>query len=293
MKDLYVCNVSSNYISKINVSKDMHEKIYIQNTRNPIGIHGIDFYNKRIYVATNNSEKFYEFNMITRNVKSRDIGMMTNDLRVIDGLVYLICSENNCLTIYDLSTEGIFCLVQCGNYPHSMDVHNTSKIISITNMHNNQITLVDYSKNESIKNIRTGNLPMNSKFHKDGKHIIVCESNLGSDINGSLSIYNFHTGNRENSINLNKSPIDMFVDYDSDVIFVSNYLGDCISIIDLIEFKEIKRIEVSGNPRGLYRLGRFLYIVLSDREALLKYDLYTQYKKFIKIGEDSTCIYAY
>lgn len=291
MQDLYICNVSSNYVSKINLRDYKEEKIYITKEEKMLGSHGIDLNGGNLYVATNNDYNFYEIDLKNFYVSKYYIGMLANDLKIKGQHMYLICCENNCLLVYDMVEKRLNYEISCGNYPHSMDICDYNKLISITNMHNNQLTLVDYEKNDFVKNIRTGNLPMKSKFYKGSEYIYVCESNLGNEENGTFSIYNLNTGYKHKSITLGKSPIDMYFDYDSDTVFVSNHLGNSISIVDLVEFKEITRIEVNGLPRGLCKVGRFLYVVINDICELLKYDMYTKETSFIKIGSDPTEIY--
>ena len=290
MKDLYICNGSSNYVSRVNLDKDVEEKIYISLDDKLLGAHGIDLNGDKLYIATNDSYSFYEVNTSNRHVEKYYIGMVANDLKFRDKFMYLICSENNCLAVYDMEENRLSYEIMCGNYPHSIDMNDKEKIICITNMHNNQLTIVDYNTNQFVKDIRTGNLPMKSKFYKDGKYIFVCESNLGDEFDGTFSVYDFHTGEKYKSITLHKSPIDMFFDYEDNIVFVSNHLGNCVSVIDLKEFKEISVIETFGMPRGIYKKGRFLYIVISDKDKLLKYDIYTKSKEIIEIGSEPTCI---
>lgn len=293
MQSLYICNVSSNYISRVCLDSDKEEKIYISMDKKLLGSHGIDLSDEKLYVAANDNYNFYEIDIKSKNVKNYYVGMLTNDLKLKNNYMYLICSENNCLIIYDMVEDHLCYEIECGNYPHSMDISDKSKLISITNMHNNQLTIVNYEENDFVRNIRTGNLPMKSKFHRDGRHIFVCESNLGDEVEGTFSVYDSQTGEKYKSITLHKSPIDMCFDYEANIVFVSNHLGNCISVIDLSSFKEISRIDICGTPRGIYKRGRFLYVVISDKDKLLKYDIYTKDEEFIKIGSEPTCIYSY
>lgn len=293
MKDLYICNVSSNFVSKININKYKEQKIYLSTDEKLLGSHGIDIVNNKLYVAANDNFNFYEVDVTGNNLKKYYTGMLTNDLKLYKKYMYLICSENNCLIMYDIEENRLCYEITCGNYPHSMDMSHHSKLICVTNMHNNELTLVNYETNEFTKKIRTGNLPMKSKFFKDGRYIFVCESNLGCDVNGTFSVYDAYTGDKCKTITLDNSPIDMFLDYTDNIIFISNHLGKSVSIVDLDEFKEIGKIEVQGNPRGIYKIGRFLYIVVNDKSELLKYDMYAKTREFIELGADPTSIYCY
>lgn len=293
MSNLYICNASSNYISKVNLLNNLEDKIYLSIDKKLLGLHGMDIGNSKLYVATNHNHNFFEVDIKNRKIRSNYIGMFTNDLRLKNNYMYLICGENNCLVIYDMIEKQLRYEIKCGNYPHSMDICNKNKLISITNMYNNQITLIDYEENDFIKNIKTRDLPMKSKFYRDGRYIFVCESNLGNEVYGTFSVYNSFTGEKCVSITLDKSPIDMCFDYSENTIFVSNYLGNSISIIDLFTFKEISRIEICGNPRGINKIGRFLYVTISDKDKLLKYDIYTKNEEFIKTGLEPTCMCVY
>lgn len=292
MQNLYICNVSSNYISRVRLDICKEEKMYISMDEKLLGSHGLDLNKGKLYVATNDNYNFYEIDIGNGKVEDYYTGMPTNDLKFKDNYMYLICSESNCMIVYDMVNKGLCYEIECGNYPHSMDICDKSKLICITNMHNNQLTMVNYQKNDFVRSIRTGNLPMKSKFHKDGRHIFVCESNLGDEESGTFSIYDSKTGERHKTITLGKSPIDMYFDYDDNTVLVSNYLGNCISVVDLTTFEEISRIDVCGTPRGISKIGRFLYVVISDKDTLLKYDIYTKGEEFIKTGLDPTCIYS-
>lgn len=293
MNDLYICNGSSNYISKINLIDNLHQKIYLENDSRIIGIHGIDFSNDKAYIATNNSYNFYEIDINTLRIKVWDIGMFTNDLKIINDFMYLIGSETNCLVVYDMRNKYLCYQIECGNYPQSMDINDKYKLLCVTSSRSDQINVIDYDLNDIVKNFRTDNFPMNSKFYKDSKYIFVCESRFGDNSSGNFSIYDFESGQNYKSIKLNNAPVDMFIDYKSRCVFVSNYLGNCVSVIDLLELKEIGRIYVNGNPMGVYKNGRFLYVVLGDKEVLIKYDLYTRKNEIIKIGEDPSRVYGY
>ena len=293
MNDLYVCNVSSNFLSKINLEKFKAEKIYLSTDEKLIGSHGIDIVNNKIYVAANDNFNFYEVDTEGKNLRKYYTGILTNDLKLQGKYMYLICSENNSLIVYHMTEHRLCYEISCGNYPHSMDLCTESKLVCVTNMHNNELTLINYETNEFVKSIRIGNLPMKSRFSKDGKYIFVCESNLGCDVEGTFSVYNVSTGEKCKNLTLGMSPIDMFIDYKDNTIFVSNHLGKYISIVDLNEFNEIGKIGVPGTPRGVYKIGRFLYVVVNDTCNLLKYDMYVKNKEYIELGADPTCIYCY
>lgn len=293
MKKLYICNSGSNYISQINLRNDKKEVLYISEDKNIIGMHSITLNDNKIYIASNNSELFYKFNLNDYSISSFNVGMKTNDIRFIDNYIYLIGSDTNCLITYDIEDRCICYEIKCGNYPHSMDVNSKYKLLSITNMYNDELTIVDYSIHDFIRNIKTRNLPTISRFYNNSKYIFVCESNLGDESYGTFSVYDVRTGQRDNTITLSKSPLDMYIDYDFKLIFVSNHLDECVSIIDIKSFREIDRIYISGMPRGVYRKGIFLYIVITDKNKLIKYNILTGSQGSIDLGENPTCIYVY
>src|SRR5699024_10779311 len=117
MQSLYICNVSSNYISRFCLDSDKEEKIYISMDKKLLGSHGIDLSDEKHYVAANDNYNFYEIDIKSKNVKNYYVGMLTNDLKLKNNYMYLICSENNCLIIYDMVEDHLCYEIECGNYP--------------------------------------------------------------------------------------------------------------------------------------------------------------------------------
>jgi YVTN family beta-propeller protein len=63
----------------------------------------------------------------------------------------------------------------------------------ISNFENDSITIVDLEDKKNIKNIRVGSYPTKALFTVAGNCILICESNIGTDTRGSISILSLKT----------------------------------------------------------------------------------------------------
>jgi len=70
--------------------------------------------------------------------------------------------------------------------------------------------------------------------------------------------------------------------------YVSNFGDGTVSILDINKYKEIKRIEVGGMPRGILEDEKYLYVGDNYNNLLFRIDKITENKKAISIGTEPT-----
>jgi len=153
-------------------------------------------------------------------------------------------------------------------------------------MESDSITVIEASNKESSKDIKVGAFPVKIQFSKDGKMLYVCESNMGSDKSGSISIVSMKEMRVVNRISVGKCPVDICID--AKECYVSNFIGGNISVLNLEANEEIKRIEVGGMPRSIIKKERHLYIGDNYNNLLIRYDILLDRKKVISIGSEPT-----
>lgn len=289
MRYLYICNTSSDCLSKVNLDVFKEEcKITLNSDRmNKIGPHGICSYNNQLLIANSydNSLSIIDINQ-GREVENHYIGMHCNDVVVCDDKAYIICGELNNVVVFDLKSKKVIEEIPCGNLPHSIDVNREKKLLLISNMGNDSITLIYYGEKGFVKNVRVGEYPTKALFTVDGRYILVCESNIGSDFRGSLgivSLKNFHLLYR---ISLGNSPVDMYCD--EKYCYVSNFGDGTVSIVDINYYEELKCIITGGMPRGIKKLGNNIYVGDNYNDLLIKIDMNNESKKVIPIGGEPT-----
>jgi DNA-binding beta-propeller fold protein YncE len=288
MDSLFVCNTASDYISKINLQSFVEEKkIWLCNKAGRVGPHGICGWRSDIIVANCYGNSISRIDIVEeKEVGSFYIGGHCNDVAIIQNDAYVTCGESNSIIIYDLYTNKIQEEIPCGNLPHSIEVNQLYDLMVVANMESDSITLLNYKDRETVKELRVGKYPTKAVFSKDGKYILVCESNLGSDRTGFVSVISVDTLSVIKRIPTGRAPIDLWCD-DLEC-YVSNFNEGTVSVIYLEDLEEVKKFTVGGMPRGIMRRGRYLYIGDNYSSLLIKYDIYKENKKVITIGGEPT-----
>ncbi len=290
MNYLYVCNTSSDCVSKVNLDKFTEEnRICLKDstTNNRIGPHGICHKDNKIIIANNYSNSISILNIEEGIQESNHyIGVNCNDVAVFQNNAYIICGDFNNLVVFDLEKNEIVAEIPCGNLPHSICLNKEKKLLVISNIEDDSITLIDCVSNESIKNIRVGAYPTKALFSVDGQYVIICESNIGSDFRGSIAIMSLKNHKIINRIPAGNSPVDMFCN--ERFCFVSNLGDGTVSIVDINYYREDKNIIVGGMPRGIIKYGDSIYVGDNYNDLLIKVNIVTEKKEYIPIGGEPT-----
>lgn len=290
MNYLYVCNTSSDFISKVNLNEFKEEnRILLKryNTDDRIGPHGICLSDKRIVVANNYSNTMSIVNLEEGIEESTHyIGVHCNDVVVFRNNAYIICGDLNSLLVFDLEKKQVTAEIPCGSLPHSICLNKEKKVLLISNMEDDSITLIDCVNNENIKNIRVGAYPTKALFTVDGRYAIICESNIGADFRGSIAVMCLKNYKIINRITAGNSPVDMFCN--ERFCFVSNFGDGTISIIDINCYREDKNIIVGGMPRGIIKYDDSIYIGDNYNNLLIKVNIKNEKKDYIPIGGEPT-----
>ncbi|KGM97276.1 surface antigen [Clostridium novyi A str. 4552] len=289
MGKLYVCNTHSDNISVVDVGVFKEEgKIYSETpSLDKIGPHSICNYKDKLLVANRYNNTLSIFDKENgEEIDNHFIGMNCNEVVEYKDKAYVICGDSNNVVVFNLKTNLIEEEIPCGDFPKSIEINKHKKIILISNFKGDSITLIDLEDSKNIRNIRVGSYPTKASFTVDGEHIIVCESNMGGDMKGSLSIISLKGLKLFNKILVGKHPVDMYVN--SSCGFVSNFGDGTISIVDINNYKEIKKINVGGMPKGIIKLGESIYVGDNYNNLLIKADLIKENKKVISIGGEPT-----
>lgn len=289
MSKLYVCNTFSDNISVVNIGDFKEEKkIYLKSAHiDKIGPHGICNYKDKLLIANNYSNTISIVDKEgEKEVESYFIGMHCNDVVVYEDKAYVICGESNCVVMFNLITHKIEEEIPCGNLPHSIEINKQKGLMLISNFQSDSITLVDLKNSKDIMQIRVGSYPTKALFTVDGEHIIVCESNIGADIRGNISIISLKALRLINRILVGKYPVDMYVN--ASYCFISNFGDGTLSIADINNYKEIKRINIGGMPRGIIKINNNIYVGDNYNNLLIEVDIKKENKKVISIGGEPT-----
>ncbi|PRR76860.1 hypothetical protein CLLI_27940 [Clostridium liquoris] len=286
---LFICNTSSDCISKVNVNSFKEEsKITLSATNyRKVGPHGICRYEDKLITANSydNSISIIDIEE-NREKENHFIGMHCNDVIEYENNAFIICGELNNVVVFDLIKSKLIEEIPCGNLPHSIALNKEKKLLLICNMENDSITLIDCENRENVKNIKVGSYPTKAIFSMDGQYILVCESNLGSDGRGSISIISLKTFRVLYRIEVGNSPVDMFLE--NEFCYVSNFGDGTISIININYYEEVKKLNIGGMPRGIVKVNNNVYVGDNYNNLLIRVDIENGNKKNIPIGGEPT-----
>ncbi|KAJ50453.1 YVTN family beta-propeller protein [Clostridium tetanomorphum] len=291
MSHLFICNTSSDCISKVNLDTFKEENkitLNVDNYYNKVGPHGICNYKEdRLIIANSYSNSISIIDIEENREKDTHfIGMHCNDVVVYKDQAYIICGETNNVVVFDLIKNKLLEEIPCGSLPHSIALNKEKKILLTCNMENDSITLIDCENKDNVKNIKVGTYPTKALFSIDGQYIIVCESNLGSDFRGSISIISLKNFRVLYRIQVGNSPVDMFLE--NEFCYISNFGDGSVSVININYYEEVKKLNVGGMPRGIIKLNDSIYVGDNYNNLLLKVNIDTGNKKNIPIGGEPT-----
>jgi YVTN family beta-propeller protein len=283
MSYLYICNTSSDTISKVNL-EDFIEVSRINlgiNNTGRVGPHGICIFKENLLIANNFSNSI-SILKDDKEIDSQYVGSHCNDICVFKNNAYIICGESNSIIVFDLINKSIVEQITCECSPHSINFDYKNEKILVSNMESDSLTLIDCHDRENIKHIRVGAYPTKAVFSVNGEYIYVCESNLGGYDRGNISVISSSNYKVLYKIPVGYSPIDM--DCDNENCYISNFGEGTISIVNINNYKQIKKINVGGMPRGIKKIGEYLYVGDNYNNQLLRINIESENKKAINIG---------
>jgi DNA-binding beta-propeller fold protein YncE len=285
--NLFVCNTYSDSISIIDV--DMFEEIHRINLNlshsDRMGPHGICAYKDNLLIANNYSNSLSILNIKEgKIVNDFFVGMNCNDVKVCGDLAYVICGDSNKIIRYNLKKNQIEEQISCEDMPHSIDLCKQKQIMVTANMNSDSITIADYGKDNGVRHIRVGNYPTKAVFSIDGKDIYICESNIGSDQCGSISIVSSKDFRILYRIPVGNTPVDMCIE--QNLCFVSNFGDGTISVVDLNKCTELKRVEIGGMPRGILKYKGNVYVGDNYNSLIFCINIEENSRKKISIGRE-------
>jgi YVTN family beta-propeller protein len=287
MSYLYICNTSADTISKVNLQdfiEDSRIKLGINNA-DRIGPHGVCVFKENLLVANNFSNSI-SILKDDKEIESQYIGSHCNDIAVFKNNAYIICGDSNSIIVFDLINKRIVEQITCEDSPHSISFDYKNQKMLVSNMQSDSLTLIDCLDRENIRNIRVGAYPTKAAFSVNGEYIYVCESNLGGYERGNISVISSSNYKVLYKIPVGYSPVDM--DCDKDNCYISNFGEGTISIVNVNNYRQVKKINVGGMPRGIKKIGEYLYVGDNYNNQLLQVNILTESKKAINIGGEPT-----
>ena len=259
MSYIVLCNTGSDSLNKINTENLKNQSIFLSAGESPFGPHGLSLYKDKILVANNYNNSISLVNYKSfKEENNLYIGAHPNDIVAHDDIAYVSCGESNSLIIYDMINDRVNFEIPTGRFPHNIALDEEKHLIFISNMGEDNISVIDYINNKEIKRIKVENTPVKIIISKNKKYLYVCMSYLGYDKKGDIGIIELKTLELINKIQVGMSPVDLFEE--DNYLYVSNLCDGTISIINLKDIKVENKILVGGMPRGIVKERENIFV---------------------------------
>ncbi len=259
MSYIILCNTGSDSINKINTENLNNQNLFLSQGESPFGPHGLSLYKDKILIANNYNNSISLINYKSfKEENNLYVGAHPNDIVAYDDMVYVSCGESNSLIIYDLINERVNFEVPTGKFPHNIVLLEEKKLIFISNMGDDSISVIDYINNKEIKRIKVESAPIKINISQNKKYLYVCMSYLGFDKKGSIGIIELETLELTYKVQVGFSPVDLFEE--NNYLYVSNLCDGSVSIVNLFDLKEENKIVVGGMPRGIVKVRGKIFV---------------------------------
>lgn len=259
MSYVVLCNTGSDSLSKIDTENLKVQNLYLSTGEKPFGPHGLSLYREKILVTNNYNNSISVINLQEfKEENNLYIGAHPNDITVYNNIAYVTCGESNSLIVYDLLNERINFEIPTGRLPHSIALFSEKELAFISNMGEDNLSVIDCKNNKELKRIKVGENPIKISISNNKKYLYACTSYIGNDKNGVVSIISLDTLMLIDEIEVGLSPVDLFED--NDYLYVSNLCDGSISIVNLKEFKQENKINVEGMPKGIVKSKKYIFI---------------------------------
>ncbi|WP_238884912.1 YncE family protein [Clostridium sp. YIM B02551] len=283
MEGLCICNTASNSLSFIDLNNYKHIVCPIVLGECPSGPHGLCLWGENIITANSYGDSLSVVSIrLKKEMENLYIGSHPNDIKVYRNKGYVLCGESNSLIIIDLISKKIMKEISLGVYPHFMYINKSGKA-AIVNMDSNEITIFDCNQDEKIINIQVEETPTKCYISKNDEEIYVCESNLGLNRRGSISIYDFRSGKKVNEYKVGFGPVDFY--YSENYIYVSNFEEGTVGFID-VDNEGYTDIKIGGMPRGIIEVKDRVYVADNFKNKLYIINKAREIEKTITLGKE-------
>ena len=173
-----------------------------------------------------------------------------------DEKLFVAIKGENIVTVIDFLTQKKIKDIDVGKAPYGVFSNKETALLFVTNVQSNTLTIIDKNSLKVQSNIKVGSWPYQVAFEKKKKLLFVTNQR-----DNSISIIDTKKGNVIKTLNeVCEYPEGIDISYNENLIVVACWFEDNIILLDLEDYKLIKKINVSGGPRAF---GNF---ILEDYE---------------------------
>jgi len=166
--------------------------------------------------------------------------------------VFATLQDSGELVAIDLPTQTVLWRMHVGNEPAGLWMTPGDKYILVGMTGEDDVTVVDWHKQQIVKKIHTGRGAHNFRNLDDGAHVVV-----SNRVDSTISIIDYNTLEKVGDITgLLPGPDDMELSSDRRYLWVTFRFAKHVGIIDMTTHKLVETIAVGRSPHGLYFADR-------------------------------------
>ncbi|MGL4774728.1 MAG: YncE family protein [Clostridium sp.] len=292
MKYIILSNTSSGVIMILEPKSLKIKNIYLETIGSKSGPSAIECYKNKIIVINSYSNSLSILD-IEKEVEESNhyIGPYPNDIKILDDLALVVCSESNSLVGFNLKDNKIDFEVVLGEFPYGIAVNIEEQLAYVSNMNDNSISIVNIDEKKVVKEVKLEQYPSKLIYSPLRKRIYALESFLGSNENGYVVGISTEDFTIKERVEVGKGPVELYEN--GDYLYVSNMEDGSISIININLFKEIQRIYIGGMPKGILFNEDKIYVADYLKGIINVIDIIRKKIKTITVGEEPNAMILY
>lgn len=278
MQAIVLSNKKDGSLSKVNLD-DYSKSILYLDEKSIVRPSALKAFNGKIIAGCEYGEKLYLINEDFKIEEEIDLSVSSNDIEIYEDKVYLSCSDINSLLIVDLKSKEILVQIPLDSYPFSIALDKSRGYMYVSSYYGNSISIIDCKSFEIVNKVYGLSYPTKILISRDGNYIYICESMIGIEEKGAISMLSIKTMEKVNSLEFKRAPIDMVED--NNKIYTINLESGNLNIIDFENY-------YSKN----YKIGFMPIKILKKEKDIFVCDYYTGYVKMLDLKEKKIKIIA-
>lgn len=197
---------------------------------------------------------------------------------------YLYTANTGSISKIDTDTNTMLEEIKVDGMAHNVQVSPDNRILGVTVMNHHhgmgKALFVDIESDKIVSEITLSEHPAHIDFTKDNKYAVV--TSTGDD---QVFVIDLSTYSVKGTIGTGKGPHGIRISKDG-LAFVANMNVDTVSVLDVENMKEIKKIQVGNAPvqTAVTSNGEKLLVSLSETDELAIVDLATEAVTKLPVG---------
>ena len=159
--------------------------------------------------------------------------------------LYVADRESDDVTIVDTASRSVVGRIATGSAPFALAVSPAGDRLYVANVHDGTLAVIDTAASRRIAVVPVGAMPYGVAVTPDGATILVTNQH-----SNSVSLVDAKTLKTAGTIAVGRYPEGIIATADGRA-YVANWFSGDVSVLDLAQRREIKRIKIGDGPRYL------------------------------------------